>query len=163
MNNILRNYKLKNMSDKKILLICTSVHHGNTLKVAEAMGEVLGAQIKKPSEVKIEELAGYDLIGFGSGIYNGKHHRSLFELLEKIENGNGQKVFIFSTATIEVAVLHKEFRQAVLAKGFELVGEFQCRGFIDYGFLKFFGGIGKGRPNANDLQRARDFAKGLQK
>jgi hypothetical protein len=38
-----------------------------------------------------------------------------------------------------------------------------CPGFNTNSFLKFFGGINKGRPNANDLKRAEEFAMNLKK
>jgi len=38
-----------------------------------------------------------------------------------------------------------------------------CPGFNTNSFLKFFGGINKGRPNASDLKRAEEFAKKLKK
>jgi flavodoxin len=50
----------------KALIICESVHHGNTKKVAEAFAGVLNATVKKPGEVDPAALAQYDLIGFGS-------------------------------------------------------------------------------------------------
>ena len=52
----------------KTLIICESVHHGNTKKIADAMAAVLNAEIKKPAEIDVGKLGEYDLIGFGSGI-----------------------------------------------------------------------------------------------
>ena len=67
------------------------------MKVAEAMAEILDTEVKKPAEINIEELTKYALIGFGSGIYNRKHHRSLFDLINKVEFQNSMKAFVFST------------------------------------------------------------------
>jgi len=58
----------------KTLIICQSIHHGNTMKVAKVIAEELNADLKKPSEIKLKDLDKYNLIGFGSGIYDGKHH-----------------------------------------------------------------------------------------
>ena len=66
-------------------IVCVSIHHGNTLKIAEAMAEVLEAEILSPRQVITKRLSDYDLIGLGSGIYFGKHHRSLLELAEAPE------------------------------------------------------------------------------
>jgi flavodoxin len=52
----------------KTLIICESVHYGNTKKVADAMAETLAATVVKPGEVDAARLQDYDLIGFGSGI-----------------------------------------------------------------------------------------------
>jgi len=39
------------------------------------------------------------------------------------------------------------------------VGEFNCLGWDNVGPLKFIGGINKGRPNENDIKKAKEFAK----
>ncbi len=39
----------------------------NTGKVAKVMAETMNATLKKVGEVRPEELAGYDLVGIGSG------------------------------------------------------------------------------------------------
>jgi flavodoxin len=43
------------------------------------------------------------------------------------------------------------------------VDEFICPGFNTNVFLKYFGGINKGRPNAEDFKRAENFAEKLKK
>jgi len=58
----------------KTLIIYVSFHHGNTLKIANEIAEVINADMVKPNEIKIENILSYDLIGFGSGIYFMKHH-----------------------------------------------------------------------------------------
>ena len=151
------------MVNKAVLIICQSVHHGNTMKVAKAIAEVLDAEIKKPSEVSVEEIARYDLIGFGSGIYNRKHHESLFNLLDKVAIQNAKKAFIFSTSTVRVKTLHKPIKEKLIGKGFDITGEFYCKGFMSHGFTKYLsGGLNKGRPNEADLKQAKDFAAKLK-
>jgi len=151
------------MNNKKVIIICISIHHTNTLKIAKVIGEVLNAKIIKPTDVDIEILSDYDLIGFGSGIYNGKHHRSLFDLVSKLKTKNHKKVFIFSTATIPFEVIHKPLKESLIDKGFDIIGEFYCKGFMSYGFTKYiFGGLNKGRPNEKDLKKAQNFARKLK-
>ena len=53
----------------KALVIVISIHHNNTVKIGNAIAKVLGAEIKNPQDVKPNETADYDLIGFRSGIY----------------------------------------------------------------------------------------------
>jgi flavodoxin len=48
-------------------------------------------------------------------------------------------------------------------KGYVIVDEFNCGGFNTNSFLKYFGGINKGKPDAEDLKRAEEFAQNLQK
>ena len=61
----------------KVLIIYISIHHGNTEKVVKEMAQVLDAKLLKLGEVNVHNLSEYDLIGFGSGIYFGKHHENL--------------------------------------------------------------------------------------
>ena len=58
---------------------------------------------------------------------------------------------------------HKTLRTILTAKGFNIVGEFNCAGFDTYGALKLVGGISKGRPNEEDLKNAESFAANLIK
>lgn len=147
----------------RALIVYVSVHHGNTEKVAKAIAEVLGAEMRKAWEVRPEELLSYDLLGFGSGIYYWKHHRALFKLLDSLPNVEGKKAFIFSTAGINVPFInHRKLRKALKEKGFEIVGEFSCRGWDTNGWLEKIGGLNKGHPDERDLERARKFAEGLK-
>ena len=148
----------------KTLLIYVSIHHGNTEKIAKAMAEVLNAKLVKPNEVNINELSKYDLIGFGSGIYRGEHHKALLNFAGKLSQLQNKKAFIFSTRWIgPVRLYHKSLRNKLLGKNFDVIGEFSCKGFIDYSFTKYiFGGLNKKRPNEKDLENARKFAEELK-
>ena len=153
----------------KSLVIVLSIHHNNTVKVADALARVLDAQIKRPREVEPQELAEYDLVGFGSGIYSDQHHRALFDLVDRLPQATNKKAFIFSTCgppaigmTEEVvAQNHSRLREKLQSKGFVIVDEFGCLGHNTNSFLKLFGGINKGRPNAQDLEQAEAFAQKL--
>ncbi|MCI2427102.1 flavodoxin, partial [Candidatus Acetothermia bacterium] len=61
----------------KALIIYLSVHHNNTEKVARVLAKALDADLLKVREADAAILKQYDLIGFGSGIYFGRHHKSL--------------------------------------------------------------------------------------
>jgi len=161
------------MPDKKVLIICQSVHHNNTKKIADAMAEVLGAEIKKPSEVDIEEVKKYHFIGFGSGIYWGRHHPSIFKIVDQLTGLKGNKAFLFSTSGTSnagnflhnirhlVSHFHVHLRRELKNKSIKMIGEFSCKGFDTAGPLKQIGGISKGRPNKEDLEKAKDFARGI--
>ncbi|MGZ4865060.1 MAG: flavodoxin domain-containing protein [Halobacteriota archaeon] len=64
------------------IIVYESYHRTNTEKVATAMAEAMDAQFTKAEDVRPDELTAYDLIGFGSGIYGLKHHKTLIELIE---------------------------------------------------------------------------------
>ena len=144
----------------KVLLICISIRHGNTLRIAESMAEVAGAEILKPSDVDEKVITNYDIIGLGSGIYYGKHHKSLFKLLDKLELKR-KPVFIFYTSGApKIPLLNgcdKALKKALKRKGSNVIGVFGCRGFSDYGPLKLIGGIHRDRPNEEDLEKSKKF------
>ncbi len=140
-----------------ILIIYKSYHRMNTEKVAKAMGETVGATVMRVEDARVEDLAGNDLIGFGSGIYGGKPHKSLFKFIEKMPSID-HKAFLFSTSGEPKEEYHRVIRERLTAKGYQVVGEFQCPG--ESGLFGFTF-TNKGHPDENDLKRARDFAKGL--
>ena len=81
----------------KSLVIVFSYHHKNTEKIANACANVLGAEVKTPQQVKPEEIAEYDLVGFGSGIYSATFDPSVLDLADRLPNAAGKKAFLFST------------------------------------------------------------------
>jgi flavodoxin len=150
----------------KSLLVLFSYHHKNTEKIAKVFAKVLDAQIKSPQQIIPEELQEYSLIGFGSGIYDEKHHKLLLDLADTLPQVNNRNAFIFSTSAImgkdKVAKDHLLLREKLQSKGYTIVDEFACKGFNTNSFLKYFGGINKGRPNAEDLKHAEEFAQNLK-
>jgi flavodoxin len=153
------------------LLIVFSYHHNNTEKIANAFANILDAEVKTPQQTRPEELQGYDLVGFGSGIYGAKHHKALLNLADRLPQVSNRKAFIFSTCGAPamgmseevVAKNHSTLREKLQAKGYTIVDEFGCVGFNTFSFLKLFGGINKDRPNAQDLKRAEEFAQNLKR
>ncbi len=65
----------------KSLILCKSIHHQNTAKVARAMADVLGADVTCPEEFSSASLSDYELVGFGSGVYYGRLHGALYDWL----------------------------------------------------------------------------------
>ena len=150
----------------RTLLILYSYHHQNTEKIAKVFAKVLDAEIKTPQEINIQELQDYDLIGFGSGIYGAKHHESILNLADSLPQVTNKKAIIFSTSAMineaKVAKDHSLLRKKLQSKGYEIVGEFSCKGFNTNSFMKYFGGMNKGRPNAEDLKNAETFAQNIK-
>ena len=150
----------------KSLLVLFSYHHKNTEKIAKVFAKVLDAQIKTPEQINPGELQEYNLIGFGSGIYGEKHHKLLLDFVDTLPQITNKKTFIFSTSALQgkakVAKDHSLLREKLLSKGYMIVDEFSCKGFNTNSFMKYFGGMNKGRPNAEDLKRAEDFAQNLK-
>ncbi len=154
---------------KRVLLVLHSYHHKNTEAVAKAMAGVLDARIVTPREAKPAELGGYDLVGFGSGIDSGRHYKPILDFADRLPEAAVRKAFIFSTCGAPAFIVtegfirgnHSALRTKLEAKGCSIVGEFGCPGFNTNMFLRYFGGLNRKRPNAEDLERARDFARNL--
>jgi flavodoxin len=146
----------------KTLIVYASIHHQNTEKVAKVMAEELGAALMPVSQVQSRILSDYDLIGFGSGIYFMKHHKTLLRFVETLPAVGGNPAFIFSTSGEGGIGKHAALKEKLVDRGFVIVGEFSCKGWDTFGPMKLIGGINKGRPNAEDLEGARVFARGLK-
>ena len=150
----------------KSLIVVFSYHHKNTHKVAEVMAKVLDAKVKSPQQTVLEELSQYDLVGFGAGIDSGKHYRELLDFADALPQVTDKKALIFSTSGMtgekKLTKDHLVLREKLQAKGYLIADEFQCKGFNTNSFLKYFGGINKGRPNEEDLKHAEEFAQNLK-
>lgn len=142
----------------KVLIIYHSEHHGNTEKIAKAMAESQNATILKAKDMDPKNLNSYDIIGFGSGVYNGRLHKELFTILDRADLKSKKKAFIFSTAgsTNYCRVAHDNLKPELEKKGFDILGEFSCPGF-DTALTEE--GINKGRPNQDDINNAVEFIK----
>ncbi len=177
------NWKVKKMETRgdetgdtvpvKSLVVVFSYHHKNTEKVAHVIAKVLDAPVTTPQQVNPEEIGDYQMVGFGSGIYGAKHHKSLLDLVDKLPQADNRKAFIFSTCGVPpilydgerfrefVLQNHTSLREKLQSKGYTIIDEFGCRGFNTNSFLAFFGGLNKGRPNAEDLMNAEEFARSV--
>jgi len=147
------------------LLVCKSIHHSNTLKVSEAMAEEMDADILSPEAVDANTIEQYDIIGIGSGIYFGKHHRSIFEFIRKIDTFSGKHVFVYYTSGFTKFPVLKEFEKPLVdelvKKNVSILASFSCRGWNTYGPFRIGGGRSKGHPSSEDLENARQFARDL--
>jgi flavodoxin len=160
----------KESPDVKSLVVVFSYHHGNTEKIANACAKVLGAEVKTPQQVKPEEIAEYDMVGFGSGIYSATFDPSVLDLADRLPRASTTKAFLFSTFGAPAVFAggdfiknnHSQIREKLQAKGYTVIGEFGCAGWNTNSFLKYFGGLNKGRPDDNDLQNAEAFARQMK-
>jgi flavodoxin len=150
-------------------IVLFSSAENNTFKLAKEIASVLDAQILPPQIATPELLSHYDLVGFGSGIFDQQHHRRILEIAGSLPESKGKRVFIFSTSGVSRKIVlendiedpHDALRNILEEKGCDVVGEFNSPGFNRNSFLILFGGINKGRPNSEDLQNAQIFAEGL--
>lgn len=149
-----------NSEDIRVAIVCESVHHQNTQRVAEAIAEVLHAEIFTPQECVAGKLSAYEVVGLGSGIYFGRHHRLLRQLAATYPE-LPTDVFIFSTAGLPCfhTLFHGSLRRRLLSRGCRILGEFSCRGWDTVGPLILLGGLNRHHPNQNDMEMAKAFAE----
>ena len=146
----------------KIGIIYKSVHHGNTKRIAEVIADSLDADLLDLKDVKVDVVKDYDLIGFGSGIYYSKPHKELMKFIEGLDNVENKKAFVFSTSGRGKPEFNSLLKEKLSGKGFEIIGEFSCKGFDTMGPFKLIGGLNKGKPDEEDFKSAERFANSLK-
>lgn len=149
----------------KSLVVCVSVSHGNTMKVARTIGDELGATVLEPEAVEVASLGDYDLVGFGSGIFSMAFHPRLRDFIRNLPNAQHRKAFLFWTSgarELPFWSYKTPMIRLLESKGFEVVGTFSCRGLDTWLPLRIVGGLNKDRPNSDDLASARSFAASLR-
>ena len=145
---------------KKCLIIYYSFHHANTEKVAAAMAAASGAKLIRVDEMNAADLAGYELVGFGSGIAYGRHYEKLLKAAEGLDL-RGKEAFLFSTSGVGKEKYNAELRGLLEKAGAKVVGSFACKGFDTVGPFKWIGGVSKGHPSDEEIKRAKRFIEGI--
>ncbi|MFI9363214.1 flavodoxin family protein [Kitasatospora sp. NPDC053057] len=149
----------------KAVIVCVSVSHSNTRRIAAAMGQALAAPVVEPEELDPADLAGYDLVGFGSGVFTGRPHPRLRDYVRALPAAQQpRQAFVFATSGLPEPGFRpftRPLTRLLEPKGFEVVGSFTARGHDTWLPFKLVGGINKHRPDARDLAAAHTFATGL--
>jgi flavodoxin len=165
------------------ILITYYSQTGNTKKVAEAIYEALYEQdliIKPIEDLEPTSLNSFDLVIIGSGVYASRVHSSLINFLKQINDLPNKFAYFCTHASLELyQTPFKKLTRLIEKKGSEIVGKFDCVGENlgipeekQENMLKQLPSQErekalkdrkktKGRPNAQDLNRAKNFAKGL--
>ena len=149
----------------KSVIVCVSGPHHNTWRIAEAIADGLGAEVRTPDQIDPARIAEYDLVGFGSGIYLGKHHPQLLSFVASLPNVQHHRAFVLATSGFAESSLHRFSRSltdSLHSKGFDISDAFSCRAKDTFFPFAPFGGIRKGHPDDVDLRRARLFAEQLR-
>jgi flavodoxin len=126
---------------------------GKTGKVATAIANELGCEavdLAKAAPVAVGE----ELLVVGSGTYGGMPGPKLSEFLESLPQRGGGKAAVFSTSAGPSPLSIPKMKKALQEKGYEIVSTFDCRGHFML--------INRGRPNDQDLEGARAFARELK-
>jgi flavodoxin len=106
---------------------------GNTEKVAQAIGEILGAPVRKVSDVQPAQLAGLDLLVVGSPTRGFRPSPAITSLLQSVPRGalQGLKVAAFDTRAAMEEVSSAVLRMMV--KWFGYAAEKMARRLQDKG------------------------------
>jgi len=167
--------------DKVKILIAYSSRTGNTEKIASSMKEGMSdhdVALQKVKETDPAVLKNYDIVFLGSGIYAGKVDRSIVDLVKKTEEYPPKFVLFCTHASVDAYQNGFKMVKKKIA-GSTILGEWDCRG-ENLGMPKEaqekmianippekqeqarkFNEALKGRPNAEDLESAKEYAKSI--
>lgn len=146
----------------KTAIVYYSKHHGNTKKLLDAIAAKYEVTLLDAIEDADADLTAYDRIGFASGIYYSKFHKSVLQFAEK-NLPAGREVFFLYTYGVKKPNYTEAIRNVTEAKGAEILGEYGCLGFNTFGPFKLIGGIAKGHPTQMELTEATAFFAELSK
>ncbi len=146
----------------KIIVVVESPHQGNTQKVAEAMAKVAPITLTTIEEAPKYRFKDFDIVGFGSGIYYGKHSKRLIEFVKPLCNERAYS-FVFSTRGGNKTDGNKALADLLRSKNKVVLGEFSCKGIDKFSVFRLVGGINKEHPNESDLKDAQEFILGVIK
>lgn len=147
----------------KILIVVSSEHRENTLKIAEAMSEAAPVTVTDLDNVEKYNLQEYDIVGFGSGIYYGKHSKKLIKLA--LNATYGDYCFVFCTSgSKKFDAYNAKFAKMLENRGKTVLGSFGCLGLDKFFIFALFGGLNKTHPDIDDFEAAQQFiCKTMQK
>ena len=151
----------KNRRNNPLIVFCSRTD--NTRQVAQAMAKSLNADLVAVEQLKDHQLRGRSLIGLGSGIYWLRMDRRIIDLAAKLSPTS--RVFIFSTSGWRGHILERFFQSDLERKlkqrGIAQIGRWHCPGQDKQPLFKWLN-ISRGRPNAEDIRDAHDFAASLK-
>ena len=144
----------------KTAIVYYSKHHGNTRKLIDAIAAEHDVTAIDATEATAADLSGYDAVGFASGIYYSKFHKTVLKFAEQ-NLPEGKDVFFLYTYGAEKKGYTEAITAAVKKHNAHILCEFGCFGFNTFGPFKLIGGIAKGHPDDTDLKNAVNFYNSL--
>lgn len=143
----------------KTAIVYASIHHNNTYRVVKVLSEEYGIELIDATKQQDVDLNEYDRIGFASGIYYSKFHKSV---LDFAANNLPEGKEVFYLCTYGGKAVFKSIESVVAPKNCRFIGSFSCEGYDTYGPFKLVGGIKKGHPSENDLKNAVKFYSNIR-
>ncbi len=145
-------------------IICFS-QTGNTRKIATTMAETFREngyhiQLVALKDACLEDVAGGDLLGVGSPCFSSRAPRPVIQFVESLPQITGMKTFVYATCGGAPGRTLFDIGNALRKKGADLIGGALFRGEVHHPAPSLIGRF-PGRPNTDDLDQARMFAKTL--
>lgn len=140
----------------KTAIVYYSKHHGNTKKLLDAIAQQNEVTLIDATQNAAPDLTAFDRVGFASGIYYSKFHKSVLKIAENCLP-DAKEVFFLYTYGAKKTGYTAAIRQAVQPHKAKIRGEYGCFGFNTFGPFKLIGGIAKGHPDATELNGALKF------
>jgi ferredoxin/flavodoxin len=147
-----------------VVLICFS-QTGNTRQVATAMagafrGAAHSARTMSLKEAIPEDATKGELLGVGTPCFSSHAPTPIKEFIRALPPLDGQPAFVFATASGAPGRVLYDLTSLLRSKGADVLGGFLARGQVHHPAPHMTGQF-PGRPNAEDLTRARRFAVAL--
>lgn len=144
----------------KTAIVYYSKHHGNTKKLLDAIAKEHEVALIDAAQNPHPDLKDFDRIGFASGVYYSKFHKSVLRVVGT-DLPEGKEVFFLYTYGAKKTGYTAAIAEAVRSRKAKILGEYGCFGFNTFGPFKLIGGIAKGSPNETEIQNALKFYERL--
>jgi flavodoxin len=146
----------------KTLILYSSDYRNNTERIAQLFAEKTDCDLVKIKDAKNVNMDGYDLIGFGSGVYRESLSPKLSRLVDHLDV-QGKKVFVYSTSGAGLKYYNNPLVKQLESKGAINKGSFACKGsfaakeFTENRIFDLIGKLSQGHPNKKDFKKAERF------
>ena len=144
----------------KTAIVYYSKHHGNTKALLDAIAELGNVELIDAIHPEKTDLTEYDRVGFASGVYYSKYHKSVLAFAEQYLP-SGMPVFFLHTAGDPRENQNAAIKAITDAKDCPALGTYSCKGFDTFGPFKLIGGLAKGHPDQKDVAGAVAFYESL--
>jgi ferredoxin/flavodoxin len=144
------------------VVLITFSQTGNTLKIAEAMADAFRdaghlARTIPLKEAIPDDTTKVDLLGVGTPCFSSQSPTPVKEFLRILPPLKGQRSIAFATSSGAPGRVLFDMASLLRGKGADVLGTFLARGEVHHPAPHMIGQF-MGRPNDDDLIRARQFA-----
>lgn len=145
----------------KILMVVESKSCGNTRKIADKMASVTDMTIVDTKTAVNTDFKQYDIVGFGSGIYMGKHDKKILDLANSLDYKSLYTFVVSTSGGSDFDDNNKALTDILVSKNKTVLGTFSCKARDRFFVLKLVGGINKNLPAQSDYENAESFIKDI--